>query len=63
MDDLVTRTCIRREELQTLADIGAFASFGYERREPRSSEGGPRVGCSSWPKRSSLHSETTLSRK
>ncbi len=33
MDDLVTRTGIRREELQTLADIGAFASFGYERRE------------------------------
>ncbi len=28
-----TRTGIRREELQTLADIGAFASFGYERRE------------------------------
>ena len=33
MDDLATRTGIRREELQTLADIGAFASFGYERRE------------------------------
>ena len=33
MDDLVNRTGIRREELQTLADIGAFASFGYERRE------------------------------
>ena len=33
VDDLVTRTGIRREELQTLADIGAFASFGYERRE------------------------------
>ena len=33
MDELVTRTGIRREELQTLADIGAFASFGYERRE------------------------------
>jgi error-prone DNA polymerase len=32
-DDLVSRTGIRREELQTLADIGAFASFGYERRE------------------------------
>jgi error-prone DNA polymerase len=33
VDDLVRRTGIRREELQTLADIGAFASFGYERRE------------------------------
>jgi error-prone DNA polymerase len=33
IDDLVTRTGIRREELQTLADIGAFVSFGYERRE------------------------------
>ena len=33
VDDLVNRTAIRREELQTLADIGAFASFGYERRE------------------------------
>jgi error-prone DNA polymerase len=33
VDDLVARTGIRREELQTLADIGAFASFGYERRE------------------------------
>jgi error-prone DNA polymerase len=33
VDELVTRTGIRREELQTLADIGAFASFGYERRE------------------------------
>jgi error-prone DNA polymerase len=33
VDDLVGRTGIRREELQTLADIGAFASFGYERRE------------------------------
>ena len=33
VDHLVNRTNIRREELQTLADIGAFASFGYERRE------------------------------
>jgi error-prone DNA polymerase len=33
LDDLVNKTGIRREELQTLADIGAFASFGYERRE------------------------------
>jgi error-prone DNA polymerase len=33
VDDLVTRTGIRRDELQMLADIGAFASFGYERRE------------------------------
>src|SRR6266487_4046014 len=28
VDDLVNRTGIRRDELQTLADIGAFASFG-----------------------------------
>ena len=33
VDDLVNRTGIRRDELQTLAEIGAFASFGYERRE------------------------------
>jgi error-prone DNA polymerase len=33
VDDLVNRTGIGREELQMLADIGAFASFGYERRE------------------------------
>ena len=33
VDDLVNRSGIRREELQTLAEIGAFASFGYERRE------------------------------
>jgi error-prone DNA polymerase len=33
VDDLVNRTGIHGEELQTLADIGAFASFGYERRE------------------------------
>jgi error-prone DNA polymerase len=33
IDDLVQRTGIRREETQTLAEIGAFASFGYERRE------------------------------
>jgi error-prone DNA polymerase len=33
IDDLVNRTGIRREELQTLADIGALASFGYDRRE------------------------------
>jgi error-prone DNA polymerase len=33
VDELVSRTGIRREELQTLADIGAFGSFGYDRRE------------------------------
>ncbi len=33
VDNLVNRTGIRQDELQTLADIGAFASFGYERRE------------------------------
>ncbi len=33
LDDLVNCTGIRRDELQMLADIGAFASFGYERRE------------------------------
>ncbi len=33
VDDLVNCTGTRREELQTLAEIGAFASFGYERRE------------------------------
>jgi error-prone DNA polymerase len=33
VDDLVRRTRIRREELQTLADIGALNRFGYHRRE------------------------------
>jgi error-prone DNA polymerase len=33
IDDFVARSGARREELQTLADIGAFAAFGYERRE------------------------------
>jgi error-prone DNA polymerase len=33
VDDLVRRTRIRREELQTLADIGALNAFGYHRRE------------------------------
>src|SRR5688572_8771982 len=33
VDDLVNRTGTRREEMQTLADIGALASFGYDRRE------------------------------
>jgi error-prone DNA polymerase len=33
VDDLVRRTRIRREELQTLADIGALNAFGHHRRE------------------------------
>jgi error-prone DNA polymerase len=32
LDDLVSRTGLRREELQTLADIGALNTFGYDRR-------------------------------
>ena len=32
VDDLVTRTGIRRDELVTLADIGALNAFGYDRR-------------------------------
>jgi error-prone DNA polymerase len=32
LDDLVLRTGLRREELQTLADIGALNAFGYDRR-------------------------------
>ncbi|HUK33806.1 MAG TPA: OB-fold nucleic acid binding domain-containing protein, partial [Vicinamibacterales bacterium] len=32
LDDLVTRTGLRRAELVTLADIGALNSFGYDRR-------------------------------
>src|SRR5262249_25713166 len=32
LDDLVARTGIRRDELVTLADIGALNSFGYDRR-------------------------------
>src|SRR5207247_9725456 len=32
VDDLVARTGLRRDELVTLADIGALNSFGYDRR-------------------------------
>jgi len=32
IDDLVSRTNLRRDELQTLADIGALNAFGYDRR-------------------------------
>ena len=32
LDDLVARTGLRRDELVTLADIGALNSFGYNRR-------------------------------
>jgi error-prone DNA polymerase len=32
LDDLVSRTGLRRAELVTLADIGALNSFGYDRR-------------------------------
>ena len=32
VDDLVTRTGVRRDELQTLADIGALNAFGHDRR-------------------------------
>jgi error-prone DNA polymerase len=32
LDDLVTRTNVRRDELQTLAEIGALASLGGDRR-------------------------------
>ena len=32
LDDLVTRTGLRRDEVVTLADIGALNAFGYDRR-------------------------------
>jgi error-prone DNA polymerase len=32
LDDLVARAGIRRDELVTLADVGALNSFGYDRR-------------------------------
>jgi error-prone DNA polymerase len=32
LEDLVSRAGLRREELQTLADIGALNTFGYDRR-------------------------------
>ena len=32
LDDLVTRTSLRRDEVVTLADIGALNAFGYDRR-------------------------------
>jgi error-prone DNA polymerase len=33
LEDLVARTGVNREELATLADIGALNAFGYHRRE------------------------------
>src|SRR5205823_3312052 len=32
LDDLVARTALRRDEIVTLADIGALNTFGYDRR-------------------------------
>ena len=32
LDELVSRTALRRDELVTLADIGALNAFGYDRR-------------------------------
>ena len=32
LDDLVARTGLRRDEVVTLADLGALNSFGYDRR-------------------------------
>jgi error-prone DNA polymerase len=32
VDDLITRTGVRRDELATLAEIGALNAFGYDRR-------------------------------
>ncbi len=32
VDDLITRTAVRRDELATLAEIGALNAFGYDRR-------------------------------
>jgi error-prone DNA polymerase len=32
IDDLITRTGVRRDELATLAEIGALNAFGYDRR-------------------------------
>src|SRR5207302_1924725 len=32
LDDLIARTGLRRDEVVTLADIGALKSFGYDRR-------------------------------
>ncbi len=32
VDDLITRTAVRRDEIATLAEIGALNAFGYDRR-------------------------------
>jgi error-prone DNA polymerase len=32
IDDFITRTAVRRDELATLAEIGALNAFGYDRR-------------------------------
>jgi error-prone DNA polymerase len=32
LDDFITRTTVRRDELATLAEIGALNAFGYDRR-------------------------------
>ena len=32
LDDLIARTGVRRDELATLAEVGALNTFGYDRR-------------------------------
>ena len=32
LDDLIERTGVRRNELRTLAEVGALNAFGYDRR-------------------------------
>jgi error-prone DNA polymerase len=32
LDDLIRRTCLRRDEVATLAEIGALNAFGFDRR-------------------------------
>ena len=57
LDDLVARTGLRRDEVVTLADIGALNSFGYDRRSALWQAERARAAC-----RRSLRS-TTLERR
>ena len=42
LDDLIRRTGLRRDEVVTLADIGALNAFGYDRRSAKRNMAGGR---------------------
>src|SRR3954466_145220 len=61
LDDLVARSGLRRDELVTLADIGALNAFGYDRRSAlwqAERAGGP--GGELFPAEHAEHAENAL---